>query len=798
MSKVKLGENTKVNIKWRVLPIDRTDEAEENIIAKFAKKYGIPKKNVTIEPVFITKNEDGEIVDYENEVCTNIQDSAFRHKLFKEYIEMNGIKDYDFKKILEIDDAIDSKIDYELYDKRAKYSIKWIKWSNFMSYGENNFFDFTKLSGLVLLTSEPANQGGKTTFCLDLFRFLLFGKVTSRETDWTLSKVFNNHIPEATDVTVEGCICIDGVDYVIKRVVSRPTLKRRTENSKVAQKLTYYKVVGGKYVELCDENAENEAGTTTKDTNKIIKDAIGNERDFDLMICVDSDNLKGLISLKDTDRGRLISRWIGLLPLEEKDKIARETFNKTIVPSLYMNKYNKEDVKNSAEELTNENVELNDSIKQNTEKRNESEKKLAEYNETRDTLLQSKQKIDEALIKADVQTVKTSLEQIKAKGKILRNEKSENEKKYEALKDVEFDETYYKNRILEDKNVTIELNNALYRHKKLCGDIETLKKGEFCPTCGARLKGVDNSAKIKECEDEVEELVKKGKQLRSTLNEISEQIKELEEKRKDYNEKVRLQLLVDKNEVDIENLLSKYRENERLLKDIKVNEEAIKNNNRIDTSINVINENIKVEKKISDDLKNEIERSKVQIESNKKDIENYLKIYEIIEKEEALVRNWKIYLEMIGKNGISKMVLRGALPLINGELKHLLNGVCDFDVEVAIDDHNDVAFYLIHDGVKSGLGSGSGFEQTVASLALRSVLSKISSFSKPSFVVFDEILGGVADENYDQVKLLYDKIVLDYAFIIQITHLKAVADWHNKIITVKKENNISRIETCEQ
>jgi DNA repair exonuclease SbcCD ATPase subunit len=151
---------------------------------------------------------------------------------------------------------------------------------------------------------------------------------------------------------------------------------------------------------------------------------------------------------------------------------------------------------------------------------------------------------------------------------------------------------------------------------------------------------------------------------------------------------------------------------------------------------------------------------------------------------------------MVGKNGISKMVLRNALPFINGELKSILNGVCDFYVEVGIDDRNDVTFYLIHDGVRAGLGSGSGFEQTVASLALRSVLSKISSFSKPSFVMFDEILGGVADENYDQVKLLYDKIKKDYDFILQISHLKALYEWHSSIIKITKKNNISVIETA--
>ena len=164
-----------------------------------------------------------------------------------------------------------------------------------------------------------------------------------------------------------------------------------------------------------------------------------------------------------------------------------------------------------------------------------------------------------------------------------------------------------------------------------------------------------------------------------------------------------------------------------------------------------------------------------------------------IAEEEILVRNWKIYLEMVGKNGISKIVLRNALPLINGELYRMLNDICDFTVEVDIDDHNDVAFYLLHDGIKSNLASGSGFEQTVASLALRSVLGRISSFSKPSFIVFDEVLGGVSDENYDQVKTLFDKISKDYKTVLQISHLKQLTDWHKNFIVVKKENNISKI-----
>ena len=342
--------------------------------------------------------------------------------------------------------------------------------------------------------------------------------------------------------------------------------------------------------------------------------------------------------------------------------------------------------------------------------------------------------------------------------------------------------------------MSIEVNNDRNECRRIKEEIEALKKGEFCPTCGAKLKGVDNTEKISHKQKRFDELAEQGKKKKEKLDKLSKEIEELEKTRAVYNEKLKLELVIEKNKVDLENLRAKIKENNRLIKDIKDNEEAIVTNNKIDASINVANANISTEEKIRDGHQEMIEGLKHDIKANNDKIEENKKIVTTIEDEEKVVKAWKIYLEIIGKNGISKMVLRNALPLINSELKRLLNGVCDFYVEVGIDDNNDVVFYKWHNNVRRKLGSGSGFEQTVSSLALRSVLSEISTFSKPSFVVFDEILGGVADVNYDSVKLLYDKIVKNYSFILQITHLKAIADWHSSTIVVTKENDISKIE----
>ena len=149
---------------------------------------------------------------------------------------------------------------------------------------------------------------------------------------------------------------------------------------------------------------------------------------------------------------------------------------------------------------------------------------------------------------------------------------------------------------------------------------------------------------------------------------------------------------------------------------------------------------------------------------------------------------------MICKNGISKLVLTSVIPIINYELQRLIDDVCDFELELSMSDKNEVEFLIIKNGVEKKLKSGSGFESTVASLALRCVLGRISTLPKPNVIVFDEILGKVADVNLDNVKMFFDKIKTMYDIILFITHNPIAQDWADKIITVTKKDDISSLK----
>ena len=788
--KIEIGQLSKVEIQWNVRPVDYSTEKADELRTKMASKYGIPKKNVYINANFIKKNANGENEIATSDIVQNIQDPRFQQELFKQYLDDNNITDYDFNTIINIDNIMNSLIDYSVYDKFRRYKIEWVRWSNFLSYGENNFIDFNDLSGLVLLKSEPANQGGKTNFACDLIEFLLFGGVDSGKAN-VLKKIFNKHLPDATEVKVEGGIEIDGEHYIIKRTLTRPQKNKRTAKSVVTQKVEYFRVVDGTEIVLDDiENLEGESNTKT---NKIIKEAIGNKKDFNLVVLANSDNLKELVSMKDTERGKLLSRWIGLLPLEEKDIKAREKWNKEIAPSLLSGKYNKEDLKLFVEKSKTEIEYLEKQIIEGDKKLKVCENNISTFNKEKDELLTLKQPIDSSVANLDIVTLETTQKNVINEGTLFSKEIEKVDKELSEIGNVEYEDNVYQHYI-EERDLLVEtLAKIKADITVLRQQITSLEKAEYCPTCGQKLKNVDNSKLIQENKNKEEILYKNGIGTNQKLEEIKKILIQLEENRKKFQQKNTLEVKKASLNVSLINKRSEYVELKNKITELNRNKEAIEHNNKVDNKINILKANIITEENIKYRLITENEGYKQEILRLKQQISEHEIIINKLIEEETIVKSWKYYLMMVGKNGICKMVLRKTLPIINSELNYLLEDVCDFNVSIDIDDKNEINFNIIVDDVKSDLSSGSGFEQTVAALALRAVLGNISTMSRPSFMLLDEVLGGVARDNYENIKKLYDRMLKDYSFIFQVTHLDDIADWHNTTVVVKKENRVSKI-----
>jgi DNA repair exonuclease SbcCD ATPase subunit len=613
---------------------------------------------------------------------------------------------------------------------------------------------------------------------------LLFG--SSEKWD-KLEGLFNYTLPEVTELYVEGCLSVDGEDYIIKRTLIRPQLSKRNSKSKVTHKVDYYRVVGDSLEDLEDYVDEN--GVDSRETNKIIKETIGREDDFDLMMCITGSNLDSLINEKPTERGRLFSRWIGLLPLEEKDVLAREKFNQQIKPYLLSNRYNRETL---SEEITAYGTAIKECETKNVEIEDENKKLSSEIDnleETKKTLISSKQQIDSDVLKIDIITLRYNLQTKKSEGIEKKTKLEDIKAKINELGEIEFSVEEY-DKLCETKTSTLlkqqEMRNEAKRLMSLIKQFET---SEYCPTCGRKLDNVDNSKQIQENKQLLEELTVNGKKVGEELVDIDKKIDSMKEKRQNYMMLNTLNTQKSALEVNLEVLRNECRTMQTQEAEYKKNSEAIDKNNSIDISIRNTEVSINEKRAIKERNLQKLAQNTSSISEYKKAIDERNEVIKKINEEEKLVYNWKIYLDMVGKNGISKMVMRNALPIINARMTQLLDDVCDFDVSVEINNKNEVVFNIIRDGIVKDLNSGSGFEKTASALALRSVLSDISTISKMNFIVLDEILGRVASENYDKMQLLYDRILSGYDFVFHITHINDVKDWHNHIVTVVKNSN---------
>jgi DNA repair exonuclease SbcCD ATPase subunit len=769
--------NPFIKVTWEDTPENFTPEKIRRVKSYFQDKY--KGKNIQV----ITKNltNTSEIKLESLEASDNILDHQYQKQLMKDFIKENKI---DVK--WELIDRLDNKVNADI-DKKNENKIRYNKWfvkkiqfSNFLSFGDNNEIDYTNLDGITVIESTPKNFGGKSTASVDLLMFLFFNSTTKTK---TIGEVFNK-FTDKDDVVVRGEITIDGDDYVIERKVSRKKTKSGEFN--VTNKLEFYK-------KNIDGTIENLTGEQRRETESFISSAIGTEEDFLTTIMTTGNNLEQLIESKPTARGQILVKFLGLESLKVKEDVAKEMYNEWS-RNLISNT-------NNITQLEIDNTNHRDSItnSENEIERLESELKTVEKNlklmeKKRDETLGSRNNdIDQELIKTNPIFLQKEIDD-------LIKQQDSSKVNAESV-DVKEPSKYY------DEDEHNELNKLI---NKIRGDLFILQKdieskeklikqfeeGSICPTCNRPLEDVDHTDEIEKIKKEIEDLEKKISELKSEIENKEEEIRSFTQLKTEFDtyeknklRKARYELEVEQKQLEIDlkqNKLNNYESNKKKLEENqKIDAEIIALRVKIETA----NADIKQSNMFMERHRNNIITMNSKISVNN-DLIKKIKV------EEELSAVFKVYLTIYGKNGISKIIMKNMIPLLNHELYRLLVDSCHFILELNVNDKNEVEFIMIdtETRVVKPLNSGSGYERTISSLALRSVLTKISSLPKPNIVVMDEVFGKIADENLEMVGEFFKKIKDYFEHILVISHNPLVRNWSDNIIMIKKEENVSSID----
>jgi DNA repair exonuclease SbcCD ATPase subunit len=765
-------ENPTIQVTWEDYAENFTTDKIKSVKHYFQKKYNTTNVNV-LTKVKNVQEETEQTVD----VSMNIMDTNYQVDLLKQYLKSKNYEDYTDKIILH-NNVIENKMKETETEVSVfkKWYIKNIEFSNFLSYGENQRLDFDKCSGITVIESNPPNFGGKTVLSVDLLLFLFFNETTKT----TKAEEIFNRFTDKDNVSVKGEIVIDGEEYIIVRNIERKLSKKNEWNVKT--ELDFFK-------KLADGSLQNFTGEQRRETENFIKQSIGTKDDFLMTILTTATNLEELIESKPTARGQVLSRFMGLEFLKRKEEIAKSVYSE-FSKSMISNIYNTEQLKTDNEDSESKIDTYKTSITTLQTKLSEVEDNIVKGKTYRDDMLKKKHSdINVELSRLNPSNVKLEIEgyQIQVEG---------NTKKMNELNVVEPSEFYKEDEHDKVKDEYNKLNTEKIKLETQISEIEKLKTsvegGIKCEHCGIELMNAAiTNAKIAELDGYImqKDNIYNAMQVLTGIEQTFVGLK------KEFDEYEKNKLIKEKYEATTESLNLKISNLENKLTEYDKLQDKIKENEHIDTML------IKADLRIE-----ELERQKTQVNSDitsanyqittlqdkiKENLKTIVKIQEEQEKEKI----HKIYLESYGKNGISKIIMKTMMPLINSELQRLMEDSCYFKLEIRINDKNEVEFIMVDNGtgIEKLMTSGSGYERTIASLALRSVLSKICSLPKPNVIVFDEVFGKISNDNLEMVSEFFVKIKEYFEKIFLITHNPMVNQWADTIVKIKKDDNISKV-----
>ena len=657
-----------------------------------------------------------------------------------------------------------------------KWYIRNIEFSNFLSYGENQRLDFDKLNGIVVVESDPPNFGGKTVLTVDLLMFLFFNETTKT----TKAEEIFNRFTDKDSVVVKGEITIDGEDYIIVRNIERKKSKKGEWNVKT--ELDFFK-------KLHDGSLQNFTGEQRRETEEFIKNSIGTKEDFLMTILTTATNLEDLLESKPTARGQVLSRFMGLEFLKRKEEVAKEIYS-TFSKSKLSNVYNSEQLKQDIESYESKIVELNEQIDDLKKEVTEIEDSITKGKDYRDSMLKKKHSdIDKEIALLDPEKTKQQIT-------TLQTEKEGYIKKLSELKVVE-PEQYYEedkhDKVKEDyKNKfqsKIELDTKISEVEKLQSSV---KGGIKCEHCGIELM---NAAITQQKISELDGFITQRKVIEKLMSDLSNKEKEFVETKRQFDEYEKNKLIKEKYDLSVESCDLKISGLEDKIKRWNEIQDKIKTNDQIDSML--IKADLKLEGygKQLKEKNTQISTNEYNIKSNQEKITNNEGLIVKIKEEESKDKIYKMYMESYGKNGVGKIIMKTMMPIINSELQRLMEDSSYFKLEIRINDKSEVEFIQIDNstGVEKLMVSGSGYEKTIASLALRSVLSKVCSLPKPNVVVFDEVFGKISNDNLEMVSEFFVKIKDYFDKIFLITHNPMISQWSDTTVKIHKENNVSNL-----
>lgn len=423
----------------------------------------------------------------------------------------------------------------------------------------------------------------------------------------------------------------------------------------------------------------------------------------------------------------------------------------------------------------------------------------------------------------NVEKQKNNLKEVELKTKELQNIKLQLEK----LNDYKYDK---KCKFCMSNSLTVQkiyLSDKKENYDKII--IELIKNIDKLKLILEKNKNIqkdyENFIELKKNKEFVQkELTLLEKEEKNLINEInvinkkiedlkidSENIKKHEKKLECYNEIIKLDGFLD----EYITLTHANQENKIKLLELEKECETFETNkNELTILIEKIDENnkkIKERKKSLEELSNlKKELKKIETVKHADEIEKIhdeicsakikLKLYESkiasIEEIEKECEEYKIIIDILKNSGIIDNVLNDKiLPQLENKVNRLLDmfGSYNISIKMLNDSAKHEIFIYKHDNI--AVQMDGTYANKLLDLVFRIAFAETNGYFRTNFMIFDEIFDGADKDNRENIKKVVQYVRSNFDWLLVISHDDEIKDMFDKILTIKDNNNHTRLVT---
>ena len=787
------GINVPPNARLRLL-------SKNNLPAEMMKNVGdVAKEKWKPESIsFLSKNvarskELREVVDGINK--EDLRNLKVQEQLIEEFLVNYKVEREILDKVFEINKKYNTEVEAkEEVARNVNWNVKSIEWDNLFNYGEGNKIDFSNLKGIVGIFGK--NYSGKSSV-IDSILYTLFNTTSKNE-----KKVSNVINTAKKNAVANLTISIGDSDYVIARSCEKSMKKNGTEETKT--ELNF----------LCDGVSMN--GNTRVETDQNIKKLFGTMDDF--LLTSMSSQLDSLSFIREgsTKRKEILARFLDLELFDAKNKLAKEESGslKAIIKKLEAIDYDTEILKLDNElDTTNQLVSHNNSnsvkISQNlVELRNEisiiegqlknNNTEIININE----ILERKTYLEQSLDKATKQK-SSKQNELGNKQTELEKIKSIITKDYSNIDELK-EKKKQKNVVISNlQQINFELQSITKEETALKSKTELLTKvpcdSKF-PSCMFIKDAVEASPKLIETQvkkKKIEEDKEAASNLLESYKGIDEQISKYETHINDIHkfekEELQLKVEVEKMNTIISNIKKEMIITEEKIDKYKKNEETFSRATELRIDKTQKEKELKLLEEVSKKTNEEVTKSHMKIGSLTEKVATLQGAKKELEDYRNQFAAYDYFMKATSTNGISYEIIKKKLPFINEEISAILSNVVDFNVFFE-DDGSKLNINIQHlDSDPRPIEMGSGAEKSIAAMAIRLSLLQVSNLPKSNMFILDEPGTALDNENMEGFIRILDMIKNYYDTVLLISHMDALKDVADQIITIDNKDGFASI-----